>query len=305
MPLSAKAIKSKINSVGNIKQITRAMELMSVSKMKQATERVLRSREYAQRAQGILRHVARDQNTIHQLLEYGDGDKSLVVVIGSSKGLCGSFNVNVAKRMRAYTKEVTGQDASEVAFVAVGKRPSKEVGKLENDFPVDLLGSFNEFTENVRERDIRGLARLVLDEFRSGEYRNVVVIYTHYITALKNQVLACQLLPVDPEATLDTLDGVTEVDAEESANLAGYTFEPDEDAVLDAILPRLTEVRLYQMILESQASEHSARMFAMKNATENAEEMKEELQLSYNRARQAQVTREISEISAAANALST
>jgi F-type H+-transporting ATPase subunit gamma len=142
----------------------------------------------------------------------------------------------------------------------------------------------------------------LLDEFKAGNYRRVVVIYSHYETALKCTPLVRQLLPVDPENMGDMLDDSAAIRKED---MSSYLFEPSAESVLNGLLPRLSRIRLFQAMMESQASEHAARMFAMKNATENAEEVADELETDYNRARQRQVTQEIAEISAGANALNT
>lgn len=307
MPLSAKEIKSKINSVGNIKQITRAMELLSVTKMKTATKRVTASREYAQRARELILAIANNETILHPLVKQGEGNKTLAILVSSNKGLCGAFNANVAKRAREFVNETETDKIAPagggVDFVAVGKYSAKEARRMDREF----IATFNDYAEDVTVQDIRPLAHLLIEKFKEGEYSDVVVIYTHFVSALSYKPLVRRLLPIDPYHVGDTIDSSEQKNGEpeiEISPLTQYMFEPSEDELLDLVLPRLTEVRLYQAMLESQASEHSARMFAMKNATENAEEMKDELTLSYNRARQAQVTSEIAEISSAADALS-
>ncbi len=299
MSASTKEIKGKIESVENIQQITRAMQLMSVSKMRRASDRVASTRRYADRAREILENVAEDQALEHPLMNYGDGDAALAVVVASDKGLCGNFNAKVRKRLKMFV-ESTGE--SPIDVVAVGDHAVRSADILE----CDVVGSFNEFNEYVSIADVGGIFELIQEEFHSGEYNRVVVIYSHYESALEFTPLVRQLLPVDPDSMGDTLDEASEASEEEKITketMARYLFEPSESAVVSALLPRLSRVRLFQALMESQASEHSARMFAMKNATENAEEVAEELEVSYNRARQDAITQEISEISAGANAL--
>lgn len=300
MSASTKEIKGKIESVENIQQITRAMQLMSVSKMRRAVDRVAPTRRYADRAREILENLSADQNITHPLMEYGDGNAVLAVVVASDKGLCGSFNAKIQKRLEKFKESA---NESPVDVVAVGDHAAGSAEILE----CDLVGTFNEFNEHVSISDVSGIFELVRSEFHSGTYNRVVVIYSHYESALEFTPLVRQLLPVDPDNMGDTLDEVAEAAGEETVSresMSQYIFEPSESAVVSAVLPRFSQVRLFQALMESQASEHSARMFAMKNATENAEEVAEELEISYNRARQDAITREISEISAGANALS-
>lgn len=302
MALHAKAIKSKINSVENIKKITRAMELVSVSKMQKATDRTMALRTYAQLALEILTHIAQDQVVRHPLLEHGDGNKTLVVVVGSDRGLCGSYNANIQKKVEGFVRRLA-DDGKTCDFVTIGKNAERFVRSLDGE----IVGTFTDFTETISIDNIGGLKHLVLEQFKSNDYTQVVVGYTHFISALKYIPRIRQILPISTEQIEKLIDEL-EIDEDESVmfeseSMSQYLFEPSEEAVLSAILPQLTGIRLYRALLESFASEHSARMFAMKNATENAEEMIDDLNLSYNRARQANITREISEIAAGAEAM--
>lgn len=295
MSVSTKAIKSKIGSVENIKKITRAMELVSVSKMKKAVAAALSARPYAERALEILTNISRERLLDHPLLRAGDGP-TLVVVIASNKGLCGSFNVNVHKAAREYMAQ-----CDEVHMVTVGTYAEKFARRTDTH----TVASFIDFGERIAIEEVAGLARSVGEPFRRGEYERVVMVYTRYISALKQDVTVRQLLPVDPKNIADMIQEIeSDTPRQVTEDMSLYLFEPSIDEILDPLLSRLSEVQLYQALLESQASEHSARMFAMKNATENAEEMIDDLNLSYNRARQAKITREISEIAAGAEALS-
>lgn len=302
MSATTKEIKNKIDSVENIQQITRAMQLMSVSKMRTATNRAVETRPYAQRAREVLENVTTDRSVSHPLLTYNESaDTTLAVVLASDKGLCGSFNANVRKQLEQLMETSSGP----VAVIAVGS----EVATFARRLGCDLVAEFTDFDENTTLSEIGGLFTATHEAYLSGDYRRTVVVYSHYESALSQTPLTRQLFPVDPDNMGDTLaametgpDDTAESSAERSV-MTNYLFEPSESGVAHAILPRLSRVRLYQALLESQASEHSARMFAMKNATENAEEMAEDLETDYNRARQEEVTQEIAEISSAANAL--
>lgn len=297
MSASTKEIKGKIQSVDNIKQITRAMELMSVSKMKRAADRVVNTRQYANRAREILENLTTDEVISDELLTYNETEKTLAVVVASDKSLCGSFNANVKKALGRFLQAQEGRTTD---VLAVGEH-AKRMG---NQLECEILASFTDFNEHVEITDVGGIFELILSEFRDATYDRIVVIYSHYESALSYTPLVRQLLPVDAAQLGDTLEEMADTDADlQTETMSRYLFEPSEESVLKALIPRLSKVRLFQALMESQASEHAARMFAMKNATENAEEVSEELEVSYNRARQDAVTQEISEISAAADAL--
>lgn len=301
MALQAKAIKAKITSVKNIRKITKAMELVSVSKMKKAVDQTLGTRHFATKALEILIGLSKERALKHDLLKEGEGDKVLLVMISSNKGLCGSFNVNIAKKVNESVEKFGG--AAKHAFITIGKNSERHSRRL----GTEVVGSFIDIPENPSPEDVRGLVRLVLDEYKTGRYNKVMIAYGHYVSALVNRPVVRQLLPITQEGIermiteLDEIDeSVTDISASKVSN---HIFEPGEEELLDAVLPRLTEVRVYQAVLESYASEHSSRMFAMKNATENADKLADTLKLSYNRARQEGITNEISEIASGAEAL--
>lgn len=292
---TTKEIKNKIESVDNIKQITKAMQLMSVGKMRTATDRALQTRPYARRARQILANVTANQRISHSLLNYGKSDKTLAIVMASDKGLCGGFNNTIADRL----EELADGDPASVTVIAVGEKADQFSRRL----GCEVMASFHDFDEKTKLEEVGGIFTAVHDAFLTNRFQKVMVVYAHYESALKRSPLARQLFPVDPNNMGDTLSGMEDDNETESPDVTDYLFEPSEEDVAGAVLPRLSRVRLYQALLESQASEHSARMFAMKNATENAEEMGEELETDYNQARQQEVTQEIAEISSAAEAL--
>jgi F-type H+-transporting ATPase subunit gamma len=292
---TTKEIKRKISSVDNIQQITRAMQLMSVAKMRKATDRATNTRPYAKRAREILETVTQAEKIQHPLVQYQESDKILAVVIASDKGLCGNFNGSLRKQLNQLQASVS----RDVSVLTVGKKATQFTKRAR----FAVVGSFSGFDEKTELTDIGGLFSAVHEEFLSGNYHRVVVVYTHYESATQYTPLVRQLFPVDVENMGQTLTADDSTDETPRSVLRNYLFEPSESAVAGAVLPRFSRVRLYQAVLESQASEHSARMFAMKNATENAEEISEELETEYNRARQSEITQEIADISSAANAL--
>jgi F-type H+-transporting ATPase subunit gamma len=230
------------------------------------------------------------------LLTYNDTKPLLAVVVASDKSLCGSFNANVKKALSRFKLASAGDKVDVLAVGKHSKRIAKQIG-------CDVVASFSDFSEHVSISDVGGVFEFLLNQFTNENYYRVVVIYSHYESTLSYKPLVSQLLPVDATSMGDTLSDMVDHDPSmQTEIMSRYLFEPSEDVVLSSVIPRLTKVRLFQALMESQASEHSARMFAMKNATENAEEVSEDLEQRYNRARQQSVTQEISEIAAAADA---
>jgi len=302
MALQTKIIKSKIASVQNIRKITKAMELVSVAKMRKAVARTLSTRLYATKALEILIALSKDSSFRHPLLTSPDAPKTLFVMISANKGLCGSFNVHNNKKVQYSISKYGGKEKH--TFITVGKYAERYISSI----GAESIASFIEIPESPTFEDIRALSRVILDEFMGGKYDKVMISYSHYISALSTLPVIRQLLPVTRDGVermiteLDEIDNsVTDISRKSFSN---YVYEPGEEVLLNALLPRLTEARVYQAVVESYASEHSSRMFAMKNATENADNLKEKLTLSYNKARQEGITNEISEIASGAEALS-
>ena len=300
MPLQTKAIKTKIGSVKNIKKITRAMEMVAVSKMKRAVDRTLATREYTERALELLVALRREREIEHPLLEEGRGTKTLLVVVASNKGLCGGFNVTLAKAVSKYVYAHGGPEL--IDFVTIGRNAEKLARKLN----AEVRGSFIQLPEQLGVEDIRGIMRIIVDEFTGGMYKNVAVAYNNYVSAISYRPLIREIVPVNPAAVSEAVDDIGK-DVErvnfQKPDRSLFLFEPDPESVAAEVIPRLVEIQVYQGIVESLASEHSARMFAMKNATDNAQKLVDKLTLSFNQARQSGITQEISEIAAGANAL--
>lgn len=301
MAISTKLIKSRIKSVSNTKKITKAMEMVAASKMRKAVEKSLASREYAQLAWELLVNISKDNYIKHPLLRRGSGQKELVVLIAANKGLCGSYNVNIYKALHDY---ISNKENKKISIISVGRYAERYAKKL--NLPV--IGSFIDIPDNPDIENLRGLARLVQDEFISFNVDRVTLLFTNYKSALSNETIIRGLLPITAgnveEMIHQTGSDKDDVDLVDKRNLALYLFEPNEEEVLNKVLPILTEVQIYQAILESFASEHSSRMMAMRNASESADEMVKELTLSFNKARQTAITQEITEIATGAQILS-
>lgn len=300
MALSSKAIQTKIRSVKNIKKITRAMELVSVSKMKKSTSRALRTRAYATLALELLTSLSKNRKLKHPLLERG-GDKTLILFIASNKGLCGSFNVALSKEIINFYKEKIGTDRNKsIDFITVGKNAERVVKRL----GAKLVASFVNLKESAGIYEQRGLTQVVLEEYKKGEYNRVIIAYNHFISSISIKQEMRRLLPVSPENLQNMIEesrhNKTDEDTKDFSLSEKYIFEPSEEELLDEVLPRLTEMQIYEALLESWASEHSSRMMAMKNATDNAGSLIEELTLSFNKSRQNSITQEISEIASGA-----
>ena len=320
MPQNTKAIKTRIKSVRNTKKITKAMEMVSAAKMRRAVAAALSTRPYAAMARTLMEHLSELQEAKDELLATRPVRHILLVFISSNRGLCGSYNSNLFKRIGAILADkinlgrhrVPGAadilPAGEVAVSVLGIGKKSAAFAKRNSYP--LVAVFDTLTEQKDLAELLPVARLIMDEFRKGTYDKVVVAYTDYVSSLAQEPKIRQLLPISPvdlHKMLERLGGnQAEVETENSLNqypIEEYIFEPGIEAILHYILPRLVEVQLYQAVLESAASEHSARMLAMRNASDAAGEMIDELQLSSNKARQAGITQQIAEIAAGAAAL--
>lgn len=284
---SPREIRRRIRSVRNISQITRAMEMVSASKMRRAQQRVLASRPYAERLQGVIADLASlqigaDEIARFPLLEQREIKRSGIILITPDKGLTGPLNSNLLRRASRYVLNDAGVP---VRIIAAGKKG--------RDFMVrsrqDVIAEFTGLGDSVSLDDLRPMAQIALEDFISGRVDAVFVVFPRFVNTLSQVPEVQQILPiVRPEA---------------EGTYTDYIFEPSPEAVLESLLPRFVEIQIYQAMLESIASEHSARMVAMRNASQNAKDLVADLTLTYNKARQAQITREVSEIAAGAEAM--
>lgn len=302
MALAQKAIKQKIKSVGNIKKITKTMEMVSVSKMRRAVEKALSSRSYSHYALELLVNLSRDKNISHPLMTAGKGNKELLIVITSNKGLCGGYHTNLFKALNVYMKTESAKN-KEFKAVTIGKYGEKICKKLD----VPLFASFITFSEFSTIEQTQELSNLVSEEFKKGEYASVKILYTEFLKSTTYKPVLRELFPLSIETVKNVVEVISETDKEEvnPESLVDYKFEPDLNIILESILPGLVDIVVYQTLAEAFASEHSARMFAMKNAGDSATTILDALTLSYNHARQDGITKELSEIVAGAEALNT
>jgi len=286
---STREIRRRIRSVKNMSQITRAMEMVSASKMRRAQRNVLATRPYADRlldVMGELTDRAIGAARIGTLLEVRPNVKAVgLIVVTPDKGLTGSMITNVLRRSGRFILDERAR-GRQIETLAVGKKG--------RDFLVrtgqNLIAEVTKLGDYPRLVDMLGIATNVIEGFLERRYDEVYVIYSEFVNTLVQRPALKRLLPV-------------EAPNEPAEKKWDYNYEPDQDEVLDALLPRFVEVQLYQAILESIASEHSARMVAMRNATDNARDLSRDLTLSYNKTRQANITKEVSEIASGAAAL--
>jgi F-type H+-transporting ATPase subunit gamma len=324
-------IKRRIRSINSTKKITRAMEMISAAKMRRAVSSVLAIRPYAHRAWSVLTNLARTYESLGRgLLEVREVKKVLMVVVASDRGQCGSFNTQIAKKIkqeianperliinRVGFKKVGSElhpvkspqggvaesefNRVNIDFITVGKKGENMIRKMQRE----IIAAFSDGAQFANISDIKPLSKIVIEDYLAKKYDKVVVIYTDYISTINQKTRIRQILPIskiDMEKQIAEMDGLQkEYGLEEPA--VEYKIEPSPREVLEFILPRLIEMQLFHAVLESAASEQSARMMAMRNATDAAQEMSDDLTLAYNQLRQGKITQEIAEISAGRAAL--
>ncbi len=280
---SQRDIRRRIGAVRNIKQITRAMQFVAASKLKRAQDATLASRPYSEKLDEILADLA----TVlggedHPLLAAHDGGKRLFILTTTDRGLAGPLNTNT---IRFAAREIT-EHPGDLTVVTVGRKGRDAMRRAR----VPLEAHFPGFGDRPAFVDVLPLARLITDDYLAGTYGTIDVIYSHFVSTLVQRPTMDHLLPIRPSEDTKGIPG------------GQFLFEPNASTVLEMVLPRYVATRLYQAVLENTASEWSSKMVAMKNATENAEELIEDLTLSYNKVRQANITREMIEIATGAQA---
>jgi F-type H+-transporting ATPase subunit gamma len=286
-------------------KITRAMEMISAVKMRKAIGSVFAIRPYAKSALEMLQqlNVAVDENE-HPLLRVRPIKKELYVVISSNRGLCGAFNAQIAKRLLSVLKEDTER---EHCFIVVGKKAEM----MARRFGWNVIAAFSDVLNLPNVEDMRPVTKIIIDEFESGRVDRVVMVYTDYISVMAQAVKVRALLPVALKDTKKALNEMEEGEEKGEMGIRGemgergekgarteYIIEPSPKKVLWRMIPRLIEMELYHAILESNASQESARMLAMQSATISAKDMVFDLTLAYNQLRQSKITQEIAELSA-------
>lgn len=285
---SQQQLKSRIRSVKSTKQITKAMQMVAASKMRRAQESARATAPYTQTAREILAHLASQGATNgHPLFEARPVKKRLLIVVASDKGLAGAYNSNIAKR---YIQELMADDKSGVKTrsIAVGRRVTQFVTRLKD---AELVGAYEDIPDQLSGNEMMAALDTAYTEFVSGEVDAVDVVYTEFINSISQVPTIERLLPA----------GATDEPTNDAIREA--IFEPDTETVLENVVYRLVGAQLFQALLDAKSSEWSQRMLAMKNATDNASDLIDDLTLAMNKARQAAITQELAEISAGAEAM--
>ena len=286
---STREIRRRIRSVRNLAQITRAMEMVSASKMRRAQRNVLATRPYADRLRDVMSSLmARSSGArTGTLLEIRPEVKSVaLIVITPDRGLAGSLVGNLLRRTARFVLDERAKGHS-VKVLAIGKKGRDFLARSGQD----LLAEVTKLGDNPKLADILGVSTNVIEGFLKGDFDEAYLVYSQFVNTLVQRPAIRRILPVEAEQSDKTAKG------------SDYNYEPDQDVVLNDLLPRFAEVQIYQALLEAIASEHSARMVAMRNATDNAKDLRRELSLTYNKTRQANITKEVSEIASGAAAL--
>lgn len=283
-------IRRRIKAVGNVRQITRAMEMVAASKLRRAQEATLRSRPYAVAAAAALARLRTLGGNQHPLFDRRPVVKSrLLIVFTSDRGLAGAYNANVVKQLLS----AVSADGPRVQLVVIGERGAQFARKLTGD-AVELIGVYTQWPVQPTSADVRPIAKTAIDGFLRGDFDQVQLLYTDFVSIMKQAVVWRDLLPVLPQA----------LEAAVAGDLPDYVvFEPSPQAVLAYVVPRLVELQIYQAALEASASEQALRLVAMKSASDNARDLIQDMTLVYNGARQARITQELAEITAGAAAI--
>jgi len=291
---NAREVKQRIKSVKNISQVTRALQAVSASKVRKAIDQLDDTRPYSVKAWQVLQHIAEqpDRSTLHPMLaQHAEVKRVLAIVISGDRGLAGAFNSNLIRKADEWAETVDVP----VKYIAVGKRGRDQLLRRGKD----ILAEFSNLPAQPSYNDISPVGYIAVDQYLDDEVDEVYLIYTKFVNRMNHQPVVKKILPLDP----DSEDRVKDFEIKESL-VGGYIFEPDQRSLLDEIIPRFTVLQVFHAVIESLASEHSARMVAMKNATDNATDLADVLQLEYNNARQQAITNEMLDIAGGAEAIS-
>jgi F-type H+-transporting ATPase subunit gamma len=289
---SLKEVRNRIQSVSSTQQITKAMKMVAAAKLRRAQDNIVRMRPYAQRLNAILTNLTRNADD-DIVSDYGvarEVRKVLVIAITSDRGLAGAFNTNVFKGVNAaIAARYSNLPAASISVMAIGKKAHDYYGRRGQ-----TVGDYTHVFAKLSFETVRAAAEVAMDGFRNGIYDEVVMVYNEFRNVATQIIRTQQLLPLVQEEAPATAKVESNVD---------YLFEPSKEDIVQTLIPQSIKIQLYKAVLESNASEHGARMTAMDKATDNAGELLKALKLTYNRTRQAAITTEILEIVGGAEAL--
>ncbi|MEK9756402.1 MAG: ATP synthase F1 subunit gamma [Bacteroidota bacterium] len=280
-----KEIRNRISSVSSTMQITNAMKMVSAAKLKKAQDSISATLPYSNKLSELIKSISSslDSDDSNSLFEKRIEKNILIVAITSNKGLCGGFNSNIIKEVNNFKKE---NDSKNIDVLAIGKKGNDILKKTNN-----VISSHNEVYDDFNYTSIKTIAENIMTKFSDKEYDQVILIYNHFKNAATQIVIKEQYLPISE-------------DKENENDIQGdYIFEPNKSKILNELIPKSLSIQLYKAISDSIAGEHGARMTAMHKATDNASELRDQLKLTYNKARQTAITNEILEIVGGAEAL--
>ena len=306
---STKSVKQRIRSVRNTAQITKAMEVVSATKMRRSQESALRARPYAVASLELMKNLLQRTPKVPELFQPREIASRCLVVVTSDKGLAGAFNANVLRKAEVWMKE----QSMPFTVITVGKKAKEYMERRAAPIEKSFLG-FGDYTQ---PEETKSIADLIIGGFLNHTWDDVTVIYANFRTTLLQETVVTSVLPTASERIEEAIRGIlpdygrfaeegrTMKDGQRTPSNYNfeYKFEPSVNEILHILVPQLVRIQLHHLILESNASEHSARMIAMKNASQNAKELIDDLTLSYNNMRQAGITRELTEITAGKEAL--
>lgn len=293
--MNIQEIKQRTKSIKNTLQITKAMELIASIKMRKAIEVAEQSRQYSDRARELLSRLAAEGKSYkHPLLGSPNSKKSILIITSSDKGLCGSHNAEIFRASYRAIEEKK-KDNRQVDLIVIGNKARNHFRRISE---LKIVADFETFGDSIEYLEASPIAQLIIEEFSKGEYTEVNIAFRQFESMIRQNAQVIKILPLSAIRENDS------VGANGRSPVQRYEFEPEPEKVLDTILPQLVKIMVYQTLLENNASEHAARMVAMKNASDAAGEIIQDLEFTYNRLRQEKITSEISEIASGAEALS-
>jgi F-type H+-transporting ATPase subunit gamma len=291
---TAREMRLRIRSVKNIAQVTRALETVSASKVRRAIQAVKATEPYAVKAWKVLVHIARQpgHSSLHPLLvDRAAVKRTLVVLVSGDRGLAGSYNVNIVRQTLHHFENWP----SPVSFITIGRKGRDMLVRRRKD----IIGEFSNLPSPPSFMDVSAIGRLAINDFQDWTFDEVYISYTDFVNMIQQVPIVRRLLPL---RVGEDAEKVGKFNVTHTSH-AVFAYEPDQNEILDSIIPRFTSLQIYQAILEANASEHAARMMAMRNATDNANELAKSLQLDYNKARQQSITSDMLDIAGGAEAL--
>lgn len=294
---STRELRLRVRSIKNLAQVTKALETVSASYVRKAVQATLATRPYAEKAWKLLLHLARQpgRENLHPLLQERDEVRNvLVVMISGDRGLAGAYNVNILRE----TINAFADSAARVSYVAVGRKGRDLLLRRRKN----VIAEFSRLPNPPVFSDVSAIGKLVVEDYESGVYDQVFLAYTEFVNMVVQRPTIRKVLPL--EVTYNEDSSVKDFNVTHHQSNAVFTYEPDPEELLNQIVPRFTALQIFQAILSAQASEHAARMVAMRNATESAKDLIGVLQLEYNKLRQQLITNEMLDITGGAEALS-